>query len=217
MIIYNINLSFYLKRKKIMLKIIFAILSIQLITETLFANEKNLIETTNNIFLCENSIGSTEYLFNFNDYTTTTYANSEEWEIIDSESKESLSVFDENIAIINYPSQSNFVLINLDNGKTIDANENRSTCLKISYLLLCEDNYYHYFGLRDDSLTYKWRYVPTAKESSFMSFEYLNDQKKAIINYSDGSVYTYDFNLGLETRLQDGVTTELSCETTYSF
>jgi hypothetical protein len=200
-----------------MLKLFFAIISIQLTTKTLLAVEQDLIQTHDNVFLCENNSGSTEYFFDFENYDTTTYTNSEEWEIIDSESKESLSIFDENIAIINYPSQSNFVLINLDNGKKIDANDNRSTCLKISFLLKCEDNYYHYFGLRDDSLAYKWRYIPTAKESSFMSFEYLNDQKKANINYTDGSVYTYDFNLGLETSLRDGVTTELSCENIYSF
>jgi hypothetical protein len=194
-----------------MIKFIFVLLSIQLITKTLFANEQDLIQTTDNIFLCETNSGSTEYFFDFDEYVTTTYANSEEWEIIDSESKESLSVFD-NIAIVNYPDLSNFVLINLDNGKKIDANENRSTCLKVSFYLACENNYNHIFGLRDDSLTYKWRYSPTAQESSFMSFEYLNDQKKATINYSDGTVYTYDFNLGLETRLADGVTTELSCK-----
>ena len=199
-----------------MIKFIFLLLSIQLITKTLFANEQDLIQTTDNVFLCEGNSGSTEYFFDFENYATTTYYNDEEWEIIDAESKESLSIFD-NIAIINYPSQSNFTLINLDNGKRIDANDNRSTCLKISFLLKCEDNYYHYFGLRDNSLAYKWRYIPTAKESSFMSFEYLNDQKKANINYSDGSVYTYDFNLNLETRLQDGVTTELNCESIYSF
>ena len=194
-----------------MIKFIFVLLSIQLITKTLFANEQDLIQTTDNIFLCETNSGSIEYFFDFDEYVTTTYTNSEEWEIIDSVSKESLSVFD-NIAIVNYPDLSNFVLINLENGKKIDANDNRSTCLKISFYLKCEDNYNHIFGLRDNSLAYKWRYIPTAKESSFMSFEYFNDQKKATINYSDGSVYTYDFNLGLETRLADGVTTELSCE-----
>lgn len=200
-----------------MTKIIFALICSLFISKTLIASEQNIIGTTDNIFLCETSSGSTEYFFNFEDLETTTYTNSEEWEIIESQSSESLSIFDEHIAIINYPSLSNFVLINLENGKKIDANNNRSNCLKISYLLKCEDNYYHYFGLRDDSLAYKWRYISTAKESSFMSFEYLNDQKKANINYSDGSVYTYDFNVGLESRLADGVTTELSCEIIYSF
>jgi hypothetical protein len=200
-----------------MLRLFFAIITIQLTTKTLLAVEQELIQTHDNVFLCETNSGSTEYFFNFEDLETTTFTNSEEWEIIESESSESLSIFDENIAIINYPSLSNFVLINLENGKKIDANDNRSNCLKVSYLLKCEDNYYHYFGLRDDSLAYKWRYISTAKESSFMSFEYLNDQKKANINYSDGSVYTYDFNLGLETSIRDGVTTELSCENIYSF
>jgi hypothetical protein len=100
-----------------MLKILFAIISIQLTAKTLLADEQDLIQTHDNVFLCENNSGSTEYFFDFENYDTTTYTNSEEWEIIDSESKESLSIFDENIAIINYPSQSNFVLINLDNGK----------------------------------------------------------------------------------------------------
>lgn len=200
-----------------MIKIIFVLICTQLITKTLIASEQNIIRTHDNVFLCETNSGSIEYFFNFEDLKTTTYTNSEEWEIIESQNSESLSIFDENIAIINYPSLSNFVLINLENGKKIDANDNRSNCLKISYLLKCENDTYHYFGLRDDSLSYKWRHIPTAKESSFKSFEYLHDQMKAIVKYSDGYVFTYDFNLNLETRVTDGVAYELSCENVYSF
>ena len=199
-----------------MLKIIFALICTQLITKSLFASEQNIIRTHDNVFLCETNSGSVEYFFNFDDYVTSTYTNSEEYELFDSESEESLSIFDENIAIINYPSLSNFVLINLDNGKKIDANDNRSNCLKISFLLRCDD-VYNYFGLRDESLAYKWRYISTSKESSFMSFEYLNDQNKAIVKYNDNDIFTYDFNLFTETRLNDGVTSESSCKNVYPF
>lgn len=199
-----------------MLKIIFALICTQLITKSLFASEQNIIRTHDNVFLCETNSGSVEYFFNFDDYVTSTYTNSEEYELFDSESEESLSIFDENIAIINYPSLSNFVLINLDNGKKIDANDNRSNCLKISFLLRCAD-VYNYFGLRDESLAYKWRYISTSKESSFMSFEYLNDQNKAIVKYNDNDIFTYDFNLLTETRLNNGVISESSCKNVYPF
>jgi len=50
-----------------MIKFIFVLLSIQLITKTLFANEQDLIQTTDNIFLCETNSGSTEYFFDFDE------------------------------------------------------------------------------------------------------------------------------------------------------
>lgn len=158
----------------------------------------------NNTFLCKGGGGSTEYIFNFEDLKVTTYVNDELLEFFDVQEEKDFYFVDENIVRIDYPS-SVYETLDLNSGRVLTSYGGDKLCLQIEFLYRCDD-FYHYFGLLDSSLTYSYRYIPTSKEISFMPFQYSEDGTKAVVSWPDyNSITMYDINTLEETYISDGV------------